>query len=279
MAYAQRIEPGSHVKLGGIDPAERGGLTKEEGEAKADELGRELGELQDLLYSAGETAVLVVLQGMDTSGKDGAIRHVTRYINAQSCRVAPFKVPNPRELAHDFLWRIHQQTPGRGEMTIFNRSHYEDVLVVRVHALVPPDVWKERYDTINAFEKILVDSGTVVLKFFLHIDKKEQEQRLLDREKDPTKAWKLAVGDWKERELWDKYQKAYEDALSKCSTKEAPWYVVPANHKWFRNLAITERLVHELRPLKKEWLERLEVIGKKSKAEIEAYRAGKSVSQ
>lgn len=272
MAYAHKIEAGSKVRLQDIDAGDRGGLTKEEGEAKTAKLGEEMAELQDLLFSAGETALLVVLQGMDTSGKDGTIRCITQYVNAQSCRVAPFKVPSARELSHDFLWRIHAEAPAKGSMTIFNRSHYEDVLVTRVHELVPPEVWKRRYDDINAFEKVLMDSGTVILKFMLHIDKKEQEQRLLDREKDPTKAWKLTVSDWKERELWDKYIAAFEDALSKCSTPSAPWFVVPANHKWFRNLAIVEQIVEHLRPFRKQWMKDLEAIGVQAKKEIEAFR-------
>ena len=272
MAYAKKIEPGSKVRLKDIDAGDRGGLTKEEGDAKAAKLGEEMGQLQDLLFSAGETAMLIVLQGMDTSGKDGTIRSITHYVNAQSCRVASFKVPTPHELAHDFLWRIHQETPGKGSMTIFNRSHYEDVLVARVHKLVPPEVWKRRYADINEFEQVLLDSGTVIVKFMLHIDKKEQEQRLLDREKDPTKAWKLAVGDWKERELWDDYTAAYEDALATCSTAGAPWFVVPANHKWFRNLAIAEQIVEHLRPFRKQWMKDLDAIGVRAKKEIEEFR-------
>ncbi len=272
MLYAHKVSPGDKVRLKGFDASEHAGLSKEDGEVMAAEYGDEMAKLQDLLFAAGETALLVVLQGMDTSGKDGAIRHVSRYVNAQSCRVAPFKAPNERELAHDFLWRVHMQTPAKGEMAIFNRSHYEDVLVARVHELVAPDVWKRRYDQINAFEKLLVESGTVVLKFFLHIDKEEQEQRLLDREKDAPKAWKLAVGDWKERERWGDYQEAYEEALSRCSTHEAPWYVVPANHKWFRDLAISERIVHALRPFRNKWARRLEEVGLQARAEIEAYR-------
>jgi PPK2 family polyphosphate:nucleotide phosphotransferase len=278
MAYAHKIEPGSKVRLKDMAADDRGGLSKEEGEAKSAKLGAELGELQDLLYSAGETALLIVLQGMDTSGKDGTIRCVTQYVNAQSCRVAPFKGPTPNELAHDFLWRVHAETPERGTMTIFNRSHYEDVLVARVHSLVPQEVWKKRYDDINAFEKTLVDSGTVILKFMLHIDKKEQEQRLMDREKDPTKSWKLSVNDWKERQFWDDYTAAFEDALSKCSTPYAPWFVVPANHKWFRNVAIMEQLVEHLRPFRKRWMKDLEERGVQAKKEIEEFRKTERLS-
>jgi len=279
MAYAHKIEAGSKVRLKDIDAGDRGGLTKEEGEAKTLKLGGELGELQDLLFSAGETALLVVLQGMDTSGKDGTIRCISQFVNAQSCRIAPFKAPTPNEAAHDFLWRIHAETPAKGTMTIFNRSHYEDVLVARVHKLVPPEVWKRRYNDINDFERVLTDSGTVIVKFMLHIDSKEQEQRLRDREKDATKSWKLSVADWKEREFWDDYTSAFEDALSKCSTAVAPWYVVPANHKWFRNLAIVEHLVERLRPFHKEWMKDLQKRGVQAKKEIEEFRQAEAAKK
>jgi PPK2 family polyphosphate:nucleotide phosphotransferase len=193
-------------------------------------------------------------------------------VNAQSTRVVPFKVPTPEEAAHDFLWRIHQQTPGRGCISIFNRSHYEDVLVVRVHKLAPEAVWKRRYDYINTFEKDLLDANTILLKFYLHISKEEQKERLLAREREVTKAWKLSVGDWKEREFWEDYTEAYEDVLSKCGTKDSPWYIVPANHKWFRDLAVIEQIVQALRPHKKPWLAQLEKIGEVAKKEIEEYR-------
>jgi PPK2 family polyphosphate:nucleotide phosphotransferase len=272
MAFAHRVTPGDRVYLGRYDTNEDGGLNKEEGERKAADLGKEMDELLDMLFYAGRHALLIVLQGRDTSGKDGTIRHLLRYSDAQSCHVVPFKVPTPEEIGHDFLWRIHQKTPGRGEIVIFNRSHYEDVLVVRVHDLVPGKVWKGRYDQINDFENLLTDSSTILLKFFLHISKEEQEERLLEREEETEKAWKLSVNDWKERELWDDYTAAYEDALTKCSTKEASWDIVPADHKWFRNLAITERIVETLRPYRKPWLEHLEAIGQKAKAELSEYR-------
>lgn len=272
--YAHRIEDGKKVRLADFNPTDTGGLSREEGEAKIAKLGEDLNELEDLLYQAGRHALLIVLQGRDTSGKDGTIRHLLSYANAQSCRVEPFKVPTPVELAHDFLWRVHAVTPPKGGMTIFNRSHYEDVLVVRVHDLAPKDVWSKRYDHINAFERLLLDSGTIVLKFMLHISKEEQERRLLDREKEVEKSWKLSVGDWKEREYWDAYTEAYEDALERCSPKDAPWHVVPADHKWFRNLAITERVVAAMKEHKDGWLERLEKIGEAAKAELQAYRAG-----
>lgn len=272
MALIHRLDGSKKIRLKDFDPDSHDGLNHEEAVARSQVLGKELAELQDLLYAAQETPVLIVLQGMDTSGKDGTIRHVMGNMNPQSCRVATFKVPTPIEAAHDFLWRVHAETPGKGNVTIFNRSHYEDVLVVRVHNLVPPTVWKCRYTDINTFEQLLVDADTVIMKFFLHISKEEQEQRLLDREKDPTKAWKLSAADWKERELWDDYQAAYEDAINKCSSKEAPWYVVPANHKWFRDAAIAEAIVETLRPLRKNWMRRLQQIGSEELKQLRAMR-------
>jgi PPK2 family polyphosphate:nucleotide phosphotransferase len=273
MNYAHRIDGKKRVHLKEYDPEERRGLTKEEAQEKTEELSRELNELDDLLFAAGQQSMLIILQGRDTSGKDGAIRHLLNIVNVQSCRVVPFKVPTPIELAHDFLWRIHAETPPRGAMHIFNRSHYEDVLVVRVHNLVPEAVWRKRYDHINAFERLLVDSGTILLKFYLHISKEEQEKRLLEREKETEKAWKLSVGDWKERELWDRYTEAYEEALTRCSSPEIPWHIVPANNKWFRDLAITEQVVEALRPYRKPWMEHLSKIGETAKRELMEYRA------
>ena len=205
-----------------------------------------LDELQYTLYAEGKRSVLMVLQGMDTSGKDGTIRHVMSGASPQSCKVTSFKVPSSHELAHDFLWRIHQAAPEKGQIMIFNRSHYEDVLVVRVHDLVPKKVWEERYDEINRFEKYLTENGTTILKFFLHISKEEQKERIQARLADPAKHWKLSEADLKEREYWDDYIDAYEDALTKCSTKYAPWYIIPANHKWFRTLAVSKILVEAL---------------------------------
>jgi PPK2 family polyphosphate:nucleotide phosphotransferase len=253
-------------------------LEKSKAKLNTDTLGAELSELADLLYYAGQHALLIVLQGRDTSGKDGTIRRILNYTNAQSLRVESFKVPTEDELAHDFLWRVHQRTPGLGHATIFNRSHYEDVLVVRVHELVPKEVWKRRYDHINQFEKLLVDSRTIVLKFLLHISKEEQEERLLDREKETEKAWKLSVGDWKEREHWDEYTQAYQDAINHCAAPGAPWFVVPADHKWYRDLVIIEQIVETLRPYRDEWMASLEETGRTALQELEAYRAdgGKS---
>lgn len=272
MPFAHVVHPGSKTDLREMPTKDDGNLTKDEALDQTGALGEELRELQDLLYFASEASCLIVLQGMDTSGKDGMIRCLTKYVNIQGCRVASFKQPTPEELAHDFLWRVHEQVPGKGQMTIFNRSHYEDVLVARVHGLVPKNVWQRRYEQINNFEQLLFENGTIILKFFLHIDKKEQEERLLEREQDATKAWKLSVGDWKERELWDSYQRAYEDALEKCSTEWAPWHIVPADRKWFRDLAVLERIVKTLKPYRKQWLEKLDLIGQSALREIRAYR-------
>jgi PPK2 family polyphosphate:nucleotide phosphotransferase len=272
MSYAHRITGERKVKLEDFDPDEDGGLKREEARPLLAALSEELTGLQELLYAAGRHSLLVVLQGRDTSGKDGTIRAVLGPLNAIGCNVASFKVPTAHELAHDFLWRVHAQAPPRGHITIFNRSHYEDVLVARVHGLVPEQVWRARYVHINNFEKLLSDSDTVILKFYLHISKKEQEERLIAREQDATKFWKLSVGDWQEREHWDDYTAAYEDVLNRCSTPHAPWFVVPADKKWFRNLAVAEAVAEALRPYKKDWLARLDEVGRAELARIEEFR-------
>ena len=218
----------------------------EEIERKIEKVTRRLGELQQVLYADGKHAVLVVLQGRDASGKDGVVRTVFDACNPQGVRVNSFKAPSAMELAHDFLWRVHQVVPERGMIGIFNRSHYEDVLVVRVHDLVPKDVWSKRYDQINEFERILTENGVVILKFFLHISREEQTTRLIERIEDPTKNWKFKAGDLDERKLWDKYNAAYKDALRKCSTEWAPWYLVPANKNKARNYLIAKRIVAAL---------------------------------
>src|SRR5262245_29697347 len=276
MPYAQRLAGEHKVKLADFDPDEHAGLSRAAGEQKLTEIIDELVELQELQYAANDRKVLVVLQGLDTSGKDGTNRHVIRAFNPQGVSVASFKVPTEEELSHDFLWRIHAHAPRTGHITVFNRSHYEDVLVARVHELVPKSVWRARYDDINAFEKLLTDADTIVLKFFLHISKAEQEKRLLDREKDPIKAWKLSAGDWRERERWDDYTAAYAYVLDRCSTERAPWYIVPANRKWFRNLAVAEAMLHALTPFRKQWLERLARMGRERLKEIGEYRRGRA---
>lgn len=248
------------------------GLKKEEALEKLAKLGARLAELQELLSVAGTHSLLIVFQGRDTSGKDGSINRLLEFTNVQSCRVCAFKVPTAEELAHDFLWRVHHQCPGKGSVAIFNRSHYEDVLVVRVHELAPKEIWKERYRQINEFETTLAAANTIIIKFCLQITKDEQEQRLLEREQDVTKSWKLSVGDWKEREFWDDYTQAYEDILAKCSTDIAPWYVVPANKKWFRDLAIAETVVNTLENYVNGWMEKLTKIGTVAKAELAEYR-------
>ena len=263
MRYTWKIEKDEEIKLKDFDPDDTGkGLDKEAGEKKLDELGAELRVLQEMLAAAHQQSVLMVLQGTDTSGKDGTIRHVLAHINPQGCQVSSFKQPTQEELDHDFLWRIHRATPGKGTFGVFNRSHYEDVLVARVSKLVPEEVWQRRYAEINRFEKLLADNGTIILKFFLHISAKEQKERLLAREKDRDKAWKLSATDWEDRPYWDDYQAAYEDMLKKCSTPWAPWHIVPANHKWFRNLAISHTLVETLRANKKAWEKALQERGK-----------------
>jgi PPK2 family polyphosphate:nucleotide phosphotransferase len=274
MSYAHKLTGAKSIKLKDIDPQYDAGLKREEGEAKLAKLSAELTKLQELLYAAGQHSVLIVLQGRDTSGKDGTIKAVMGPLNSLGCQVASFKVPTEKEQAHDFLWRVHQHTPGHGEITIFNRSHYEDVLVVRVHNLVSPTVWRKRYEHINNFERLVADANTIILKFYLHISKAEQEQRLLEREQDTEKYWKLSAGDWKEREHWNAYTRAYEDALNECSTPHAPWFVVPANKKWFRNLAVAEAIVSALRPYQKQWLKRLDEIGQREKALIDEFRQG-----
>lgn len=250
-----RVEPGKKISLDKLDPNDSKAFKgdKEKGLKSLVKLNQELQVLQELLYAEQKHKVLIVLQATDTGGKDGAIRRVFDGVNPQGVKVASFKVPTAEELAHDFLWRVHKVTPGLGEMVIFNRSHYEDVLVVRVHGYAPEEVWKKRYDQINEFERLLAESGTTILKFFLHIDLDEQKERLQARLDDPTKTWKFRLGDLEERKLWGDYMQAYEDALNKTSTEYAPWYVVPANRKWYRDLVISTVLVDTLKKLKMEY--------------------------
>ncbi len=239
------VAPGSRVQLDEIDPSRTPALSGPGAQerAAAEALHAEnVAALQDLqirLWAEGRRSVLVVLQGMDTAGKDGTIRHVFGPLNPQGVRVAGFKQPTPEELAHDYLWRIHRQTPGKGRIVVFNRSHYEDVLVVRVHGLVPEAVWRARYEQINRFEELLASSGATILKFFLHISKAEQKERLQARLDDPAKRWKFSAGDLDERKRWGEYHAAYEDAISRCSTEHAPWFVIPADRKWYRNWAVS----------------------------------------
>ena len=255
------VAPHKKIRLKDYDAADTLGYGKEHQKGddndKVDELTKKtlcrLDDLQYTLYAEGQRSVLIVLQGMDTAGKDGTIRHVMTGASPQSCKVTSFKVPSSRERAHDFLWRIHEATPEKGNIMIFNRSHYEDVLVVRVHKMVPKKVWEERYDEINRFEKYLTENGTTVLKFFLHISKDEQKRRIEERLANPAKHWKLSEADLAERQYWDDYIEAYEAAISNCSTKYAPWFIIPANHKWFRNLAVSKILVEALEKMNPQY--------------------------
>ncbi len=245
------VPPGSDLNLNQWDPNDKSlfPISKKEGKLLLKDLNKEMERLQELLFAQGKHKVLIVLQAMDTGGKDGTIRHVFEGVNPQGVKVASFKVPTPVELAHDYLWRVHKRTPAKGEIVIFNRSHYEDVLVVRVHKLVPEEIWSRRYQHIRAFEKLLTDEGTTILKFYLHIDREEQKKRLQSRLDDPQKNWKFSRGDLKERALWDRYQSAYQDALRETSTDYAPWYVIPANRKWYRNLVISTIIIDKLKSL------------------------------
>ena len=245
-----KVEPNSKVQLDDVDADYKGGYgDRNRAEADLAKYSRRMHDLQYLLYAENRRSLLIILQGMDGAGKDGTINHVLAAMNPQGCRVFAFKTPSVEELAHDFLWRISQATPRKGYVSVFNRSHYEDVLVARVHNLVPKKVWSKRYDQINAFEKHLADNGTEILKFYLHIDKDEQLARFRQRLADPKRQWKISESDFTERQHWNKYEKAYEEAVNKCSTDYAPWYVIPSNHKWFRNLAVSQIIVESLASL------------------------------
>jgi len=244
------VSPGSQVRLSDYDPGDKGTYTSKAAAKK--ERKRYVDQLQDLqqvLWAEGKHALLIVLQAMDAGGKDGTIKHVFRGVNPQGCQVTSFKVPTKEELAHDFLWRVHKAVPGRGQIGIFNRSHYEDVLVVRVDSLVPEAVWRQRYEQINHFEKLLVDTGTTILKFYLHISREEQKERFEARLHDPTKNWKFSKDDLEKRQRWDEYMEAYEEALSRCSTPWAPWHIIPADRKWYRNLLVSRIIVEALEEL------------------------------
>lgn len=245
------VAPHKKIKLADIDPDESGDLkNKEEAEALLERHRTRLFELQELLYAEDKRSVLVVLQGMDASGKDGTIRHIFTGVNPQGCQVVSFKQPVGDELQHDYLWRVHRMAPGRRMIGIFNRSHYEEALVVRVHGNLSKEDVEERFDAFNNFEKELVENHTVVLKFFLHISKAEQKKRLQERLDHPQKYWKVSIDDVKERRFWNDYRKAYEDVFRHCSKKHAPWYIVPANKKWYRNVVISQILVDKLESLK-----------------------------
>jgi PPK2 family polyphosphate:nucleotide phosphotransferase len=251
------VREGQKLDLNEFDPDDtsllKGG--KAEAEQHLPDILERLAEAQELLYASHDRKLLVVLQGMDTSGKDGTIRHVMGGFNPQSTRVVPFRKPSDEELDHDFLWRVHAKVPARGEVVVFNRSHYEDVLIVRVHNLVPEPIWKQRYDQIVAFERMLYESGTIIVKFFLHIGPDEQRKRLQARIADAKKCWKFQPGDLEERKFWKDYRRAYEDALRKTSTEWAPWYIIPANKKWYRNHLVGTILAETVERLDLEYPE------------------------
>ena len=244
-----RVQPGKRVRLDRLNPGSTHGYDQARARATATKDLDRLANLQEMLYAERKRRVLIVLQGIDTAGKDGAIKFLSGALHPLGTRVASFGVPTEPELAHDYLWRIHAQVPGNGQIVIFNRSHYESVLVERVHELVPKARWSKRYDQINEFERLLTDEGTTIVKLFLHIDRDAQLERLRSRYEDPTKRWKFNVGDLEERKLWASYAAAFEDALSRCSTDAAPWHVIPSNHKWFRNLAVGEIVTDTLTSL------------------------------
>ena len=268
-------ESGKKVRLNDISAEPPKGMTRDKAEKRFIALGKELFDLQDAMFGAKVHSVMVVLQGRDGAGKDGTIKHVVGCLNPRGVSVVSFGVPTAEEREHDFLWRVHRHAPRLGEFSIFNRSHYEDVLVVRVHDLVPKKLWKERYGHIADFEELLAEHGTIVLKYFLHITKDEQAQRLLEREKEAETAWKLNPNDWKERDHWDEYTEAYQDAIARTAARHAPWTIVPANAKWYRNLVIAESIAGALRDHKKNWENRLKEMGRAGKAGLAAYRAAR----
>ncbi|MBN8467699.1 polyphosphate kinase 2 family protein [Corallococcus exiguus] len=272
MDIIRNDKQGAKVKLARIPTTPPKKADKDAAKAEFDALGEELFDLQDLLWGAKMNSVLIVLQGRDTAGKDGTIKHVVGSLNPRGVSVTSFGVPSTEEREHDFLWRVHLKTPRQGEFSIFNRSHYEDVLVARVNNLVPKELWKVRYQHIRDFETLLTEHGTIVLKFFLHISQEEQEQRLLAREEEPRKAWKIAAGDWEDRKHWADYTRAYEDVFARTSTEQAPWHLVPSDAKWYRNLVVARAVAEALRPYRETWQARLDEVGKQKKAELRAWR-------
>ena len=244
------VKPGKRVKIADFDAGFAGGFKrKAEAKERLQQNTRRLAELQHLLYAEGKRALLIIIQAMDAGGKDGTVRSVMSGVNPQGCTVVSFKAPTGEELAHDFLWRVHKVVPPKGMIGIFNRSHYEDVLIVRVHDLVPKSIWSKRYEQINDFERMLADNDVHILKFFLNISSQEQKKRLRQRLKRPEKNWKVNVADFDERKYWDRYMQAYEAVLARCSTEQAPWFVIPSDKKWFRSLAVSEIIVDTLAKL------------------------------
>lgn len=235
-----RVKPNAPIKLNAVDPANTLDLTKSQARELRKENARQIEALQYKMYAENKQSLLIILQALDAGGKDGTIQDVMNAMNPQSCRVQAFKKPTPAELAHDFLWRVHLAVPKSGEVVVFNRSHYEDVLVARTHNLVPKKIWQQRYDLINGFERLLTLNNTRVIKFYLHISKEEQLKRFIKRLEKPEKNWKISMDDYSERQLWNDYLEAFEDIFAKCSPAEAPWYIIPANNKWFRNTAVSQ---------------------------------------
>jgi PPK2 family polyphosphate:nucleotide phosphotransferase len=268
MGYALRCDGSQHVDVAGVDTRSDGDIDQKAGKVELDALVKELGELQELLYAAGTDALLIVLQGMDTSGKDGTIRAVLSDMNVSGIHVWSFKVPTAEERAHDFLWRHHLHTPALSSVAVFNRSYYEAVLVEVVKGIVTPEVAVSRYPHINDFELLLDQSRTLVVKFFLHISKESQEERLLARQEEVEKWWKLSLGDWQERQRWDDYMAAYQAAINATATTWAPWYVIPSDRKWYRNLAVAQVLAETLRPHRDDWMAALRERGEKELAQL-----------
>jgi PPK2 family polyphosphate:nucleotide phosphotransferase len=266
--YVELVDGKKRFRLSQLDTGETWGLDKEAARLHVASIEDEFRELADLLAYAASHSLLVIIQGRDAAGKDGCVRRILSFSNVQTVRVTAFKVPSAQELAHDYLWRIHKEAPQKGDLAIFNRSHYEDVVAVRVHDLVPKQIWQKRYAQINTFEEVLADANTIVVKFFLHISPDEQERRLLERENDSRKFWKLNPSDWIERDFWDETTEAYEDVFNKCSSSERPWHIIPSDKKWFRDVAVLETLVSILRPYRARWMAELEKIGETAKAEI-----------
>ena len=269
MSYATKLDGNEQIRLSELDTVGDTTIDNDAGKEELERLTEELGDLQELLFASGTDALLIVLQGMDTSGKDGTIRHVLAEMDPQGLNVWSFKVPTEIERAHDFLWRHHQCTPPLSMVAVFNRSYYEAVVVEAVKGIASPEVVKSRYPHINDFELLLTQSRTIVAKFFLHISKEEQEERLLARQASVEKAWKLSVGDWQERARWDDYQAAYEAAINATATDWAPWYIVPSDRKWYRDLAVAEALVEMLRPYEDDWIATL---NERSERELAALR-------
>jgi PPK2 family polyphosphate:nucleotide phosphotransferase len=268
MGYALRCDGSQHVDVAGVDTRSDGDIDQKAGKVELDALVKELGELQELLYAAGTDALLIVLQGMDTSGKDGTIRAVLSDMNVSGIHVWSFKVPTAEERAHDFLWRHHLHTPALSSVAVFNRSYYEAVLVEVVKGIVTPEVAVSRYPHINDFEPLLDQSRILVAKFFLHISKEEQAERLLARQEEVEKWWKLSLGDWEERQRWDEYMAAYQAAINATATTWAPWYVIPSDRKWYRNLAVAQVLAETLRPHRDDWMAALRERGEKELAQL-----------